>query len=402
MREEIVGPLHGIRVLDVTRVLAGPYCTLLLGFLGAEVIKVEDPEGGDPSRDASLYFDRGLSAFFISGNACKKSITLDLKSPRGRDILMALAKRCDIFVENFRFGVADRLGIGPAMLRESNPRLITCSISGYGSWGPYRDHPAFDLTVQAMSGTMGLTGEPGRPPVKMGVPIGDLGGGVFGAYGVLAALYQRDRTGRGSHVDISMFDVQLSLLSYHAQYYLTSGVNPEPVGSAHPNTVPYQAFQTSDGHLVVAILGAERFWPRFCEAIGLPELGTDPRFAANRLRVEQKEVLVPVLEARMAERTTGEWMEVLTKAGVPCAPVHRVGEALAAPQAEARHMLRDVPHPSGEGTITLVGNPVKIEGGEAEPIGPPPLLGQHTEEVLRDLLGFEPAVIADLRAAGVI
>ncbi|HSB73499.1 MAG TPA: CoA transferase [Candidatus Methylomirabilis sp.] len=397
-----MGPLHGVRVLDLTRVLAGPYCSLLLGFLGAEVIKIEEPEGGDPSRSASLYFDRGLSAFFISGNACKKSVTLNLKSPRGREILFALADRCDIFVENFRPGVADRLGLGPATLRQSNPRLITCSVSGYGSWGPYRDHPAFDLTVQAMSGTMSLTGEPGRPPVKMGVPVGDLGGGVFGAYGVVAALYQRDRTGRGSHVDIAMFDVQLSLLSYHAQYYLTSGVNPEPVGSAHPNTVPYQAFQTRDGYLAVAILGAERFWPRFCEAIGLPEMGRDPRFATNVRRVEQKGVLVPILEIRMAERTTWEWMEILANAEVPCAPVNRVAQALALPQAAARGMLQSVPHPSGDGTITLVGNPVKMEGNEGAPVAPPPLLGQHTEEVLRDLLGYQAATIEELRGSGVI
>ncbi len=397
-----MGPLSGIRVLDVTRVMAGPYCTMLLGFLGAEVIKVEDPEEGDPSRTASLYFDRGLSAFFISGNTAKKSVTLNLKAPRGRDVLLALTRRCDVFVENFRPGVADKLGIGPATLREANPRLITCSISGYGSWGPYRDYPAFDLTVQAMAGPMSFTGEPGRPPAKMGVPVGDLGGGVFGAYGVVAALYQRERTGRGTHVDIAMFDVQLSLLNYHAQYYLTSGVNPDPVGSAHPNTVPYQAFKTKDGYVVVAILGAERFWPRFCEAIGLPDLGRDPRFATNRQRVEQKGTLVPVLEARLAERTTAEWMQALTKAEVPCAPVNRVAEALGSPQTAARDMLRQVPHPSAEGPITVVGNPVKIAGNEDAPIGPPPLLGQHTEKVLRDLLGCDASAIAELRAAGVI
>jgi crotonobetainyl-CoA:carnitine CoA-transferase CaiB-like acyl-CoA transferase len=397
-----MGPLHGIRVLDLTRVMAGPYCTMLLGFLGAEVIKVEDPDGGDPSRSASLYFDRGLSAFFMSGNAAKKSVTLNLKAARGREILLALAKRSDVFVENFRPGVADKLGVGPEALRQANPRLITCSISGYGSWGPYRDYPAFDLTVQAMGGPMGITGEPGRPPVKMGVPIGDLGGGVFGAYGIVSALYERERTGRGTHVDIGMFDVQLSLLNYHAQYYLTSGVDPEPVGSGHPNTVPYQAFRTQDGYLVVAILGAEHFWPRFCDAIGLPELGRDPRFSTNKRRVEQKAVLVPLLEARLATRTSDEWMDVLTKAQVPCAPVNRVSEALNSPQTAARGMLQRVPHPSGEGTITVVGNPVKIAGHEDMVVGSPPLLGQHTDEVLRSLLGYDATTLAALRAEGVI
>jgi crotonobetainyl-CoA:carnitine CoA-transferase CaiB-like acyl-CoA transferase len=397
-----MGPLEGIRVLDVTRVMAGPYCTMLLGFLGAEIIKVEDPDGGDPSRAASLYFDRGLSAFFISGNAAKKSITVNLKAPRGRDVLLALARRCDVFVENFRPGVAEKLGIGPATLREANPRLVTCSISGYGSWGPYRDYPAFDLTVQAMAGAMSFTGEPGRPPAKMGVPIGDLGGGAFGAYGIVAALYDRGRTGRGTHVDVAMFDVQLSLLNYHAQYYLTSGANPEPVGSAHPNTVPYQAFRTRDGYLAVAILGAERFWPRFCEAIGLPELGRDPRFATNGQRVEQRAALVPMLEARLAERTCEAWMQVLTKAEVPCAPVNRVAEALASPQTAARDMLRQVPHPSGDGMMTVVGNPVKVAGDEGAPIGPPPLLGQHTDEVLRDFLGYDDKAIRALRVDGIV
>jgi len=397
-----MGPLSGIRVLDVTRVMAGPYCTMLLGFLGAEIIKVEDPDGGDPSRSASLYFDRGLSAFFISGNVAKKSLTLNLKAPRGRDVLLALARCCDVFVENFRPGVADKLGIGPATLREANPRLVTCSISGYGSWGPYRDYPAFDLTVQAMAGAMSFTGESGRPPAKMGVPIGDLGGGAFGAYGVVAALYDRARTCRGTHVDVAMFDVQLSLLNYHAQYYLTSGANPEPVGSAHPNTVPYQAFRTRDGYLAVAILGAERFWPRFCAAIGLPELGRDPRFATNGQRVEQKAALVPVLEARLAERTTEAWMQALTKAEVPCAPVNRVAEALASPQTAAREMLQQVPHPSGDGMVTVLGNPVKVAGHEGAPIGPPPLLGQHTDEVLRDLLGYDEKTIDTLRVQGIV
>ena len=397
-----MGPLSGIRVLDVTRVMAGPYCTMLLGFLGAEIIKVEDPDGGDPSRSASLYFDRGLSAFFISGNVAKKSLTLNLKAPRGRDVLLALARCCDVFVENFRPGVADKLGIGPATLREANPRLVTCSISGYGSWGPYRDYPAFDLTVQAMAGSMSFTGEPGRPPAKMGVPIGDLGGGAFGAYGVVAALYDRGRTGRGTHVDVAMFDVQLSLLNYHAQYYLTSGANPEPVGSAHPNTVPYQAFRTRDGYLAVAILGAERFWPRFCEAIGLPELGRDPRFATNGQRVEQKAALVPMLEARLAERTTEAWIQALTKAEVPCAPVNRVAEALASPQTAAREMLLQVAHPSGDGMVTVLGNPVKVAGHEGAPIGPPPLLGQHTDEVLRDLLGYDEKTVGALRLDGIV
>ncbi len=397
-----MAPLSGIRVLDVTRVMAGPYGTMLLAFLGAEVIKVEDPDGGDPSRAASLYFDRGLSAFFISGNAAKKSVTLNLKTPRGRGVLLALAGRCDVFVENFRPGVAAKLGIAPEALRAANPRLVTCSISGYGSWGPYRDYPAFDLTVQAMAGAMSFTGEPGRPPVKMGVPVGDLGGGVFGAYGIAAALYERERTGRGTHVDIGMFDVQLSFLNYHAQYYLTSGVNPGPVGSAHPNTVPYQAFKTKDGHLVVAILGAERFWPRFCEAIGLPDLGRDPRFATNLQRVEQKAVLVPILEERMRRRTTAVWMDARTKAEIPCAPVNRVAEALTSPQTTAREMLRRVPHPAGGGEVTVVGNPVKIAGHEDAPIGPPPLLGQHTDEVLRDLLGYDEKMIGSLRAEGVI
>ncbi|MEE9538056.1 MAG: CoA transferase [candidate division NC10 bacterium] len=394
--------LSGVKVLDLTRIISGPYGTMLLAFLGAEVIKIEEPLEGDQARQTTLYYHDGLSAVFVAGNVGKKSVTLNLKTERGRSLFLRLVEIADVVIDNFRPGTMDRLRLGYETLKAVNPRIIACSISGYGAWGPLKDAPAFDLTAQALAGPMSLTGEPGHPPVKMGVPIGDLAAGMAGAFGVAAALYRREKTGQGEQIDVAMFDVQLSLLHYHAQYYLASGEIPQPVGSAHPNVVPYQAFETQKGYVVVALWGVDYLWPVFCEAIEQPDLTHDERFATNEKRVKHRGILIPILEEVFRRRTAAEWMAILDECKIPAAPVHNVGQVLALPQVEARHMLLNLTHPATGTPLPALGNPVKIGGDHAEALLPPPLLGQHTEEVLRGWLDLSDGEIAELTQEKVI
>lgn len=394
--------LSRVKVLDLTRIISGPYGTMLLAFLGAEVIKIEEPLVGDQARKTTLYYHDGLSAVFVAGNVGKKSVTLNLKTERGRSLFLRLVEKADVVIDNFRPGTMDRLGLGYEILKAVNPRIIACSISGYGAWGPLKDAPAFDLTAQAMAGPMSITGEPGQPPVKMGVPIGDLAAGMAGAFGVAAALYRREKTGQGEQIDVAMFDVQLSLLHYHAQYYLASGEIPEPVGSAHPNVVPYQAFETRDGYLVIALWGVDYLWPVFCEAIERPDLAQDDRLATNEKRVKHREILIPILEEVFQRRTAAEWMVILEERKIPAAPVHNVGQVLALPQVEARHMLLNLTHPATGTPLPALGNPVKTGGDGTDAFLPPPLLGQHTEEVLRGWLDLGDSEIAELTQEKVI
>lgn len=394
--------LSGVKVLDLTRIISGPYATMLLAFLGADVVKIEEPPDGDTARRTSLYYQDSLSAVFIAGNVGKKSVSLNLKTETGRALFLQLTEKADVVIDNFRPGTMERLALGYESLKAVNPRIIACSISGYGAWGPLKDAPAFDLTVQAMAGPMSMTGEPGRPPVKMGVPIGDLAAGMAGAFGVAAALYRREKTGRGEQIDVAMFDVQVSLLNYHAQYYLASGVRPEPVGSAHPNVVPYQAFETRDGYLVVALWGVDYLWPVFCEAIERPDLAQDDRFATNEQRVNHRELLVPVLEEVLKARTAEDWMAIFAQRRIPAAPVHTIDQVLALPQVAAREMLRTLTHPKTGNPLTVLGSPVKLGGPSEEIPLPPPLLGQHTDEILKEWLGLDDGEIADLRREKVI
>ena len=394
--------LRGVKVLDLTRIISGPYGTMLLAFLGAEVIKIEEPQEGDVARRTTLYYQDGLSAVFIAENVGKKSVTLNLKTEKGRALFLRLTEKADAVIDNFRPGTMERLGLEYQTLKRVNPRIIACSISGYGAWGPLKDAPAFDLTAQAMAGTMSITGEPGRPPVKMGVPIGDLAAGMAGAFGVVAALYRREKTGQGEQIDVSMFDVQLSLLNYHAQYYLASGEIPEPVGSAHPNVVPYQAFQSRDGYVVVALWGVDYLWPVFCDSIERPDLAQDDRFATNNKRVKHRELLIPILEEIFRRRTAAEWMAIFEGRRIPAAPVHDVGQVLALPQVEARQMLLNLTHPATGNPLPALGNPVKMGGDGTETILPPPLLGQHTEEILGGWLGLSDAEIVALKGEKVI
>lgn len=393
--------LHGIRVLDLSRMLAGPYGSMLLADLGAEVLKIEEPDGGDPMRAMGPPFlPDGESAYFLAVNRNKKSLALDLARPEGRQVFLDLVRHADVVWENFRPGVMARLGCDYPALAAVNPRIVACSISAYGQEGPYRDWPAFDLALQAMGGAMSLTGEPGRPPVRMGLPMGDLAGGMFGALAVAAALVRRQQTGRGAFIDLSLLDCQVSLLTYLAQYYWADGRVPGPQGSGHASVVPYQALATRDGYLVVAVF-AEKFWRGFCAAVERPEWEDDPRFATNRARVEHREALVAELQTIFGQRSTEEWLKRLQAEGVPATPIQSVDRVLEDPQVRRRQMVVEMDHPR-LGRVPTLGTPVKVDGTMGLTVTPPPALGQHTEPVLREWLGYSPERIEALRRAGVI
>jgi crotonobetainyl-CoA:carnitine CoA-transferase CaiB-like acyl-CoA transferase len=392
----------GVRVLDLSRMLAGPYGSMLLADLGAEVIKIEEPRGGDPMRQMGPPFlgPERESAYFLSINRNKKSVALDLGQPEGRETFHDLCRVADVVWENFRPGVMARLGCAPEALRRLNPRLIVCSISAFGQDGPYREWPAFDLALQAMGGAMSLTGEAGGSPARMGLPMGDLAGGMFGALAVAGALFRRERSGQGTHVDLSLLDGQVSLLTYVAQYFWADGRVPDRVGSGHASVVPYQAFPTQDGHVVVAVF-AEKFWAGFCRAIDRPDLTADPRFDSNPKRVERRDDLVPVLEGIFQTRTTDTWLARLQRESVPAAPINTVDRVVNDPQVLLRQMVVDLEHPK-LGTLRTLGTPIKAAGMPPFRPSPPPALGEHTEAVLRGLLSYPADRIEALRRQRVI
>jgi CoA:oxalate CoA-transferase len=391
--------LKGVRILDLTRMLAGPYATMLLADMGAEVVKVEDPRGGDPIREMGPPFVDGVSAYFLAINRNKKSITLDLKSPEGRDVFLQLVAASDVVIDNFRPGVTDRLAIGPEACRSARPDIVTCAITAFGSDGPYRDLPAFDLVLQAMGGGMSITGEPGRAPVRMGLPIGDLAGGMFAAQGVCGALFGRERTGLGQHIDVSLLDGQVSLLTYMAQYHWADGRVPGPMGTEHQTVVPYGSFACADGIAMVIAVFTDRFWPPFCDAMGFPELMA--RYPTNADRLAAKADLLPLLAARFRQRSADEWIALLRNAGIPCGPVQTVDRVVTDPQVIHRGMVAETsrPHPV-VGTYPVLGNPVRV--GDEQRYEPAPLLGEHNDELYGGLLGLAPERLAELRAAGVI
>ncbi len=392
---------EGVRVLDLSRMLAGPYGSMLLADQGAQVIKVEEPDGGDPMRMMGPPFlPDGASAYFLAINRNKKSLALDLTSDAGRGVFHALVAQADVVWENFRPGVMARLGCDYATLAAINPGLVMCSISAYGADGPYRDWPAFDLALQAMGGAMSITGERDAAPVRMGLPMGDLAGGMFGSFAVAGALFRRARTGRGAHVDLSLLDCQVSLLTYIAQYFWADGRVPRPLGSGHASVVPYGALATRDGHLIVAIF-AEKFWGGFCRAMDKPEWERDARFAANRDRVAHRAALMALIEDVFCARTTQEWLTRLRAAGVPAAPILAVDEVLADPQVRHRRMVVDVEHP-GQGTLPALGTPIKLDGTLEVPLAPPARLGEHTDTVLQDVVKYPADRIAALRREGVV
>jgi crotonobetainyl-CoA:carnitine CoA-transferase CaiB-like acyl-CoA transferase len=396
-----VSLFEGVRVLDLSRMLAGPYGSMLLADQGAQVIKIEEPEGGDPMRVMGPPFlPDGESAYFLAINRNKKSIALDLMTDAGRRVFHDLVAHADVVWENFRPGVMRRLGCDYATLAALNPGLVMCSISAYGQDGPYRDWPAFDLALQAMGGAMSITGEPGGAPMRMGLPMGDLAGGMFGSFAVAGALFRRARTGRGAHVDLSLLDCQVALLSYLAQYFWADGNVPRPLGSGHASVVPYQALATQDGHLILAIF-AEKFWTALCEAVAHPEWAADPRFRTNRDRVAHRETLMPLVERVFAERTTADWLERLRAAGVPAAPIQSVDRVLADPQVRHRRMVVELAHPA-HGPLPTLGTPIKVDGQLELPVTPAPRLGQHTEQILTELLKYSGECVAALRQQGAI
>jgi crotonobetainyl-CoA:carnitine CoA-transferase CaiB-like acyl-CoA transferase len=394
----VAHPLDGVRVLELGQVIAGTFGGVILADLGAEVIKVEGPEG-DIGRNPSVAPYRGHSGLFLTLNRNKKSLVVNLKVEPGRTLFYDLVKVSDVVVDNFRPGVLERLQIDYPTLSRINPRIIQCSVTGFGG-GVYRDYPAFDLIVQAMSGHMAITGEPGRPPAREGIPMADLSGGIFACHGILAALYDRERTGQGRRGELSMLDAMLALLGYVGTMWLTNGELPRPPGSAHEYMVPWQAFAASDGYLVVATR-EEGFWRRLCAVLDEPALADDPRFATNAKRVEHKAVLVPHLEAVFRTRTVARWLERLRAAQVPAAPVNHLDRAFAEPPVQERQMIVEYEHPD-VGKVRLPGNPIKMSGVAGPISSPAPRLGEHTEALLAEVLGLSAAEIAGLRRHGAI
>ncbi|MEE8538133.1 MAG: CoA transferase [Acidobacteriota bacterium] len=395
-----VGALDGVRVLDLTRAMAGPYCTLILGDLGAEILKIEEPQKGDETRAWGPPFVREQSAYFMSVNRNKKSVAVNLKHPSGRKLLERLLPLSDVLVENFRPGTLARLGFNPKRLERRYPKLIICSISGYGSDGPDRDRPGYDLILQGEGGLMSLTGERDGPPSKVGVAVADIGAGMFAALGVLAALTVRERGGRGQRVDTSLLEGQVAWLTYMAGNYFATGRNPERPGNTHPSIVPYQSFQTRDIPLTVAV-NNEKLWKGFCRALGLERLEDDPRYATNPQRVRNRNALVPELEAYFAAASGRDILKRLRRAGIPCGPIRTVAEVCEDPQVLHRRMVRRMRHPSA-GSIRQLGNPIKLSRTTGSAGTSPPMLGQHTDEVLRSLLGLRTGEIRTLREAGAI
>ena len=393
-------PLENITVLDLSRVLAGPFATMMLADMGAEVIKVEEPTAGDDTRRWGPPFVDGESAYYLSVNRNKKSLTVNLRHPDGAALVRRLAQAADVFVENFRPGALVRLGLGYEDLRRLNPRLVYCSISGFGQTGPDSRRPGYDLVIQGEGGVMSLTGFPDGPPTKVGISFADMVAGLYAVQGILLALRVAERTGKGQHVDISLLDCQVALLTFQAQSYFMTGMNPTRIGNDHPMITPYETFPTADGFVNIAV-GNESQWCRFCEAIGRADLARDPRFASVRLRVENREQLKPLLVAVLRQRATAAWLSVLSQAEIVCGPVKTVAEVLRDPQVLARGMVAQFDHPK-IGPTRVCGLPIKLSETPGAVRSAPPSLGEHSEEILSRGLGMSSWQIRELRERGTI
>jgi len=401
------GPLSHIRVLDMTRVLAGPWTGQNLADLGAEVIKVERRGKGDDSRAFAPPYVRdpqgnetAESAYFCCANRGKKSVTVDISKPEGAKLVRELASKVDVLLENYKFGDLARYGLGYEDLSATNPGLVYCSITGFGQTGPDREKPGYDFMIQGMGGIMSVTGERGQGPQRVGIPIADIMTGMYASIAVSAALANRAVTGKGQHLDLALLDCQVAVLAYQAMNYLATGVPPTRAGNVHPNIVPYQPFRTKDGDVIIAC-GNDNLFRKFCDVAGCQHLAQDPRFATNADRVRNRDAIEPLVEEVTRTRTTKEWVQVLEGAGVPCGPINNLKEVFEEPQVQARGMLQQLPHASA-GTVPQVVNPMKFSATPLEFHAGPPTLGQHTDEVLRSVLGRSDEEIAALRSAGIV
>jgi len=397
-----IGPLSGLRVLDLTRVLAGPTCTQLLGDLGAEVIKIERPEAGDDTRGFAPPFvpNTKESAYFVGVNRNKKSVTLDIAKPEGQAIIHKLLEHCDILVENFKVGALAKYGLAYEQLAKIHPRLIYCSITGFGQTGPYAPRPGYDALIQAMGGVMSLTGEPNGSPQKVGVPVADLFAGLYGCIGILAAVNHRNSTGQGQQIDIGMLDTHVAWLANQGMNYLATGENPPRLGNQHPNIAPYQEFPTKDGYIILAV-GNDPTFERFCKAFGQEALLSDPRFATNPIRVQNRQLVTDTLTPVMKSKTTAEWIDALEALKIGCGPINTLEQVFADPHVQAREMVVDMAHGSGE-TVKVIANPVKLSATPASYRSAPPVLGEHTNAVLSDVLKMSAAEIAALKEKGIL
>ena len=393
------GALDGLTVVDLTRVLSGPYCTMMLADMGARVIKVEQPGRGDDTRAWGPPFQNGESAYFLSINRNKESVTLNLKHPEGRRVLDGLIERADVLVENFRPGTLERMGLGYADLAKQRPDLVYCSISGFGQTGPRRREPGYDAVMQGEGGLMSITGAPDGPGYRLGVAIVDIVSGMFSAYGIAVALLARERTGRGQYIDVGMLDAAAALLTYQAGIHFTTGEAPGRLGNRHPSITPYETLEAADGELVVAV-GNDQLWRTFCGVIGAEALADDARFRTNKDRVAAREALRPLLVERMRTRPVAEWIERLKAAGIPCGGVRDLAQVFADPQLIERAMVIALDHPVA-GAIRQLGVPIKMSGTPGAVRTPPPALGQHTETILGEL-GMSGPEIARLRADGAV
>jgi CoA:oxalate CoA-transferase len=394
-------PLQGIRVLDLTWVLAGPFSSMILADLGAEVVKVERPPFGDISRTTGPY-QNGWSGYFFSINRGKRSIAIDLRKPEGKELFLRLVDKADIVMENFTPGTMARLGLGYDVISARNPRVIMASVSGFGQDGPYSERPALDIVVQAMGGMLSITGEPGGGPVRPGASYGDLTAGLFSTVGILAALHERESSGKGQAVDISMLDCQVAVMENSIMRYFVTGEVPGPLGTRHPSATPFQAFPTSDGHIVIALaFGEENQWNLMCAMLGVMELIDDERFETGPKRTRNHAALEPVLNEAFRKRTTAEWYADFLDAGIPCGPVNSVEDVANDPQVAHRGMLRDVSHPKA-GTIRIANSPLRLSRSETGIAGPPPDMGEHTAGVLGEWLGMRRDEVEALRDNGVV
>ena len=394
-------PLSDLTVLDLSRVLAGPYCSMMLGDLGADVIKVERPELGDDTRHWDPPSAGGEAAYYLCVNRNKRSLTVNLKEAEGREIIRELARKSDILIENYKVGTLDKMGLGYEEIKKINPGIIYCSITGFGQNGPYKDKPGYDFMIQGMGGIMSFTGDPEGPPMKVGVAIVDITAGLFASSAILAALRHREKTGVGQFIDIALLDSVVAWLANVGSNYLISGQLPRRFGNAHPNIVPYEPFMAGDGVYIALAVGNDPQWRKLCKLAGIEELAEDPRFATNAARVNHREDLIPIIQKKMLDRPAEEWLQVLDENKIPCGPINTLDKVFSDPQVLAREMVADVPHPTAE-SFKMVASPMKFTETPCEITRHPPLLGEHTDEVLKEMLDFDEERIASLQASGTI